>query len=171
MAKTTGPTSAADGDLQALRTQVQRLTDEAEVRALAAAFSDACNRGDVADFRKLWTDDAVWEIGDPLPAQAVGIAAIAQMLEGLLAAWEFFVQMTHSGVVTIDGDHARARWTVQETARGRGGDRCYNNFALYEDEMVRTQAGWRFTRRKYDYIYLDDAELHGKSFRLPADLD
>ena len=154
----------------ALQAQMRALTDEADVRTLAAAFSDICNRGDVAEFRKLWTDDGVWEIGDPLPAQAVGIEAIAQMLTGLLAAWEFFVQMTHSGVVTLDGDRARARWTVQETARSKGGNRFYNNFALYEDEMVRTPEGWRFARRKYDYIYLDDSELHGKAFRLPVDL-
>jgi uncharacterized lipoprotein YmbA len=38
--------------------------------------------------------------------------------------------------VTIDGDRATSRWSVQETGRRRDGG-PYNNHGFYEDEMVK----------------------------------
>lgn len=147
-----------------LKAHLQLMTDEAAIRDLTARFSDACNTRDVAAFRSVWLGDGVWEIGEPLPARADGIEKIVEMLENLLGSWEFFVQMTHTGVVRVDGDKARARWTVQETARKPNGAGFYNNFALYEDKLVRAGGHWYFAERRYEYIYLDDSALRGKSF-------
>ena len=154
-----------------LQTHLQLITDELAVRDLTARFSDACNTRNIEAFRRLWLADGVWEIGEPLPARAEGIEKIVKMLENLLNAWEFFVQMTHTGIVRISGDMATARWTVQETARQPKATGFYNNFALYEDKLVRVEGNWYFAERRYEYIYLDDAALHGKSFAPASELD
>jgi hypothetical protein len=78
---------------------------------------------------------------------------VAQFLK-LWDALEFFVQQVHSGVVTIDGDGATSRWSVQETGRRRDGG-PYNNHAFYEDEMIKRDGSWRFVRRNYRYVWLD----------------
>jgi hypothetical protein len=67
---------------------------------------------------------------------------------------EFFVQLVHSGVVAIDGDQATARWSVQETGRTRTKG-PYNNYAFYEDQLVKREGAWRFARRSYRYVWLD----------------
>jgi len=90
------------------------------IRGLAHAFADSVNRRDVAVFESLWDDDGVWETGAPLHSIAEGSTNIAAHFLRLLEPLEFFVQV-HSGVVTIDGDRATARWSVQETGRRRDG--------------------------------------------------
>ena len=147
-----------------------RLADESDIRNLVARFSDTAILRDYNGFRALWTPDAVWEIKDPLPSQAAGTDAIVTMLQGLMNTFEFFVQMVHSGVITISGDAATARWVTQEMGRGKDDQRYYNNYALYDDRLVRQNGEWRFARRSYDYMYLDDSAFMGKAYSLPAEL-
>ena len=149
---------------------LRQLADESDIRNLTARFSDTAIRRDYDGFRALWTPDAVWEIKEPLPSSATGTDAIVTMLQGLMDTFEFFVQMVHSGVVTVEGDSANARWITQEMGRGKD-DRCYyNNYAIYDDRLIRQDGVWRFARRTYDYMYLDDSAFMGKAYALPAEL-
>jgi len=101
-----------------IRPQPDQVADEVAIRGLAHAFADAVNRKDAAAFESLWDDNGEWEIGDPLPSIAKGSSNIAAQLLKLWDALEFFVQQVHSGVVSIDGDRATSRWSVQETGLG-----------------------------------------------------
>jgi SnoaL-like protein len=87
----------------------------------------------------------IWEIGPPLRSRAEGIDEIIAMLERLFQIQRYFLQMTHSGVVTIDGDRATARFVERE--RGRGDGTHYDNLAVYDDLLVREPGGWRFLER------------------------
>ncbi len=137
-----------------IQPQPDQVADEMAIRGLAHAFADAVNRRDAAAFESLWDDNGVWEIGAPLHSKAEGSKSIADQFLKLLDAMEFFVQQVHSAVVTIDGDRAKSRWSVQETGRRRDGG-PYNNHAFYEDEMVKRDGSWRFVRRNYRYVWLD----------------
>lgn len=137
-----------------IRPRPDQVADEMAIRALAYAFADACNRRDSTTLESLWDENGVWEIGAPLPSIATGPKKIAAHMLELADALEFFVQQVHSGVVTIDGDKATARWSVQETGRNHNGG-PYNNHAFYEDELVKRDGAWRFMRRFYRYIWLD----------------
>ena len=106
---------------------LQTLLDDLAIRNLTASFTDTVIRHDHDGFRALWMPDALWEIKDPLPASVQGAGKIVAMLSGLLEVFEFFVQMTHRGVVSVQGDQATARWVVQVIGRGKDGKRCYNN--------------------------------------------
>src|SRR5258708_38919278 len=48
---------------------IERLAIDAEIRDLAARFSDAVNRRDPDAFGDLLADDGVWEIGEPFPSR------------------------------------------------------------------------------------------------------
>lgn len=137
-----------------IQPQPDQVADEMAIRGLAHAFADAVNRRDAAAFESLWDDNGVWEIGAPLHSKAEGSMSIADQFLKLWDAMEFFVQQVHSGLVTIDGDRAKSRWSVQETGRRRDGG-PYNNHAFYEDEMVKRDGSWRFMRRNYRYVWLD----------------
>jgi ketosteroid isomerase-like protein len=137
-----------------IRARPDQVADELAIRALAYAFADAVNRRDAAAFESLWHENGVWEIGAPLHSIASGAANIAAHMSELAEPLEFFVQLVHSGVVSIDGYQATARWSVQETGRTRN-HAPYNNHAVYEDELVKRDGAWCFARRSYRYIWLD----------------
>lgn len=146
-----------------LKARLRALEDEAEIQRLAARFSDAVNERDVAAFRSLWAGQgAVWEIGEPLPLRSEGLDAVVRMLEGLFVIEHYFMQMTHTGVIQIDGDQATARFAIRE--HGRGEDTFYDNLAVYEDELVRQTDGWRFRRRSYHYRFLDQEPFPGTAY-------
>ena len=158
----------------ALETRIRRAEDELAIRALAARFSDCANERDYEGFADLWQAKGVWEIGPPLESRAVGVDAVVAMLRRLLAPQTGFMQMTHSGVVQLNGDRATARFVEREHGFGRGAgangaDQFYENLAVYNDELVREVDGkWRFLKRSYAYRYLDTSAFGGEVFALKA---
>lgn len=149
---------------------IQAIKDELEIRNLAGRFSDAANRRDFDAFGELWTKDAKWQVLDPFPFHAEGAETIKTKIAEMIEMFEMFTQMTHAGVVEINGDTAVGRWTVQEMLKGKDGKTFQNNVAMYDDEMKRVDGKWLFARRTYHYIYFDESELRGRAFALPTDL-
>lgn len=148
--------------MRTLEERLRAVEDELSIRNLAARFTDAVNERDVAAFRQLWTNDAVWEIGPPLQSRAEGVDEIAALLSRLLEAEQYFMQMTHSGVIEIKGDRATARFVERE--RGRGESSYYDCLAVYEDVLVREGNGWLFAKRFYRYRFLDRSPFGGEAF-------
>jgi uncharacterized protein (TIGR02246 family) len=152
---------------------IERLAIDAEIRDLAARFSDAVNRRDPDAFGDLFADDGVWEIGEPFASRAAGRQNVTTMFKNLWAPWDFFFQMTHSGVIDVAADRqtATARWEIQEIARTPDGSQSYDNVAMYYDRLVRTPDGsWRFAERRYHYVWVSSADLGGRSIPRPDDL-
>ncbi|MBS7542484.1 nuclear transport factor 2 family protein [Ancylobacter oerskovii] len=151
-----------------LERRLRALEDEAEIHRLAARFSDAVNERDLAAFGRLWAEaGAVWSIGPPLTSRAEGREAIVGLLESLYKLERYFMQMTHSGVVTLDGDRATARYVVRE--HGRGDGTYYENLAVYNDELVREADGWRFATRSYVYRFLSQKPVDEEAFEVTGD--
>jgi ketosteroid isomerase-like protein len=168
--------SASSGGEQNLRRPpdpfayaVDRVVAEAEIRNLAAQFSDAVNYNDPDAFAALWDADAVWEIGEPYVSRASGRAEIVALLHRLREQWAFFVQLTHNGVIEFaSGTVATTRWSVREVARSPDGAQSYDNLGTYVDSVKRVEGVWRFVSRSYQYIWLSETPLLGRSFPLPA---
>lgn len=138
------------------------IVDREEIRHLTACWTDAVNRRDYEAFRGLWTEDAVWTIGQPLPMQVAGADSIVAKLQELLTLDKAFFQALHQGVIEINQDEAAARWGVTEFGKPPNPDQGYFNHAFYRDQLVKTPAGWRFARRDYQYIYVDSSLLRGE---------
>ena len=138
------------------------LRDERDILTLLARFDDAAIRNDLNTFGQLWTQDAVWEIGEPVPMTARGREAIVDFLRGSKGFNEFFFRMTARPVFLPQPGFMGLRSTTIELA-GRTGGKAYANVALYEDEVVKVADTWLFQRRSYRYLWVDtDAELHGQ---------
>ncbi len=79
----------------------------------------------------------------------------------------FFTQLVPTGVISIDGDHAEARWPVREVAQGPG-ETFYDNLAMYFDSFARVDGEWKFTRRSYKYMWLNTEPFAGTAFGAPS---
>jgi len=125
---------------------LRKLADEMEIRALASAYTDACNRRSAEDMAAVYAPN-----GELHAAQAgrpiVGADALLKTFQWLLAHREYLFQMTHSGLVEVRGDKAVSRWWFSEIKRPKGGGYEFIQ-GVYQDELARLDVGWRYTRRE-----------------------
>jgi ketosteroid isomerase-like protein len=150
-----------------------RLDAEREIRALADRYTDAVNHRDWKTYEACWTEDAIWELGAPVHQRKVGRPAIMEEVKRAVGAMDLFVQMTHAGVIlSVEGDRARARWTLNEIGRIRPEHRGLLGaadgmviLATYTDELVRAHdGGWRFAKRDYQVALFDGHAPRGEVY-------
>jgi ketosteroid isomerase-like protein len=132
--------------------------DDAEIRSLATAFTDAANRRDSVAAAHLFAGDGVWSL--PGLDDVEGQDRIAETMAQVLGRFDFLVQLLHQGTIEIDGERARARWYLSELARDRDG-RCLATTAVYDDVLSWTRrcsrAGsetgrWSFAARRLSFL-------------------
>jgi uncharacterized protein (TIGR02246 family) len=120
--------------------------DELAIRALASAYADAVNRRDPEGMAAVMAPDSMIEkpgYGEPVRGREL----ILKRYRRLQREREFLCQMIHSGVVHVEGDKATARWWFSETKLPAGGGDWLSMIGVYQDEAVRLEEGWRFSRR------------------------
>lgn len=145
--------------------QNNQLFHELLIQKQVAKFADAVNRRDRKEFTSLWLSDGIWELKPPLNINVQGKENIEQTFTQLLNNWEFFVQMVHSGVIEINDHQAKARWCMNEIGRNYEG-KGFQNFGMYEDELVLQEDSWLFMKRTYHFAYIDEPQLSGMAFSL-----
>lgn len=126
--------------------------DRLAIRELIETYADAVCRVDAVAWGNTWAEDAVWSLPDyPDIGETRGRAAIIAMWTQAMQHYPGIVFIATPGAIEVDGDRATARsWTSEVydqggvTKRDRG---------RYEDELVRTAHGWRFSRRVFKNIH------------------
>lgn len=118
--------------------------DIVAISALAAAYSEAICRFAIDEAVQVYTHDGVL-VSSTTPA-VVGRDAIAAVIRTAIEHFGFIYNTTHAGPIHVEGDRARARFPVTEVAERPDGSTMHF-LGTYDDELVRTAAGWRFTRR------------------------
>ena len=144
---------------------VQRVADELEIRNLVARYSNAVAARDEKAWAETWTADAVWKIGG---SETVGRDQIVSTWLGLMDMFETVVQVGHSGEVDVQGDTATGRWMLSELGWGRDGGASSHTVGLYEDTYRRTDAGWRFAERRFNFLHMGPPDLSGRVFPHPS---
>jgi ketosteroid isomerase-like protein len=140
------------------------------VKDLIVRYSDAATRGDWDAFAACWMPDARWITLPPIAKELEGIDAILADLQSSLPTMDFFVQMALNPVVTLDGpDRARATTTIHALGRKTGAF-SIENYAIYYDEVVKSDGVWRFAQRRLQPVYLDTSEHPGAAPISRADL-
>ena len=138
--------------------------DDAAIRNLCFRFSGCVISRDAAAFRSCWAENGVWDIGAPMNVYLEGADKIADGFAHLMQSWAFFVQMPHGGVVDINGDRATASWIMNEVGQPAGHpEKGHFNYSTYADELVKENGVWKFTKRVYRFLYLDETPLAGKA--------
>lgn len=132
------------------------MTDRDDIVDVLTRYATGIDSRDWALFRSCFTDDAQFDYG------AIGQW---QSPEAITA----YMRASHSGpsihrltnfVIDVDGDTAAARTYVDAVVMGPKGFGAIENFGWYDDQLVRTDQGWRIRFRR--------TVLHGA--RLPGPL-
>ena len=138
---------------------IQGLADRVEIEALRGELTDAVMMRDYDRFASLFTDDGVWRIPD-VNVEFTGRVEIRAGIERLQGLWDYFVQTTHPGAISLDGGTASGRAYILEFGQMRDGS-SQLNYSVYHDRYRRTPDGWKFTERVFEVRYLDTTPLAG----------
>ena len=156
-------------ETQNTQAALSRMLDEAAIRNLVARFADSVTCSDYDMFRSVWADDAAFIIGEaPHGQSATGVDDIVAMLRRLRAGKDFFVQFALPGVIEVSGNEATTRTFCHEAARGPG-ETYYRNHCVAFDRLRRSDDGWVFTSRSFQYLWLDTSPFSGYAFPLFPD--
>ena len=127
---------------------VRWLVDRARILELTARYNRCFDDGEAEPFADLFTEDGVMAVdGGPTTS---GRAALAAMCRRTPYGT---VHATVDATVEVDGDRATQVVTLlvlQRPASDAPPDQRRSRLtrtARYTDELVRTEAGWRFARR------------------------
>jgi len=120
--------------------------DVMAIQQIAVAYADALNRGSV--LRAVSTYVADGRLETPAADPAIGHEAITAAVAEKIANLELIFQTVHLGLVVVDGDRAEAQFPITEWARRAEDSRPFLFLGWYDDVLVRTDQGWRFSRRR-----------------------
>jgi ketosteroid isomerase-like protein len=119
--------------------------DVTAIQQVAVRYADAINRGDVRAAMDTFVLDARLE--RPSGSPALGRAAIEVAISEKVGTLDLIFQTVHLGLITVDGDVARARFPITEWSRRADDSQSFLMLGWYDDDLVRLAEGWRFSRR------------------------
>jgi len=123
-----------------------RIRDEQAIRRLVALYSDAVTHLDAARAASIYAADGCVSIAGN---EIVGRPAIEEGMRQTFASFALLQLIAHGGLIAVEGDRARARWSTIELAVRRDSTDLNCIFGRYEDELVRLPEGWRFRKRSF----------------------
>lgn len=128
--------------------RLEQLVDWTEIRELTARYNRAFDDQEAEAWAEVFTPDGTLEVEGGL--SVTGRDALVAMCRS--TGWGT-VHITADPTITVDGDRATQTCTLVLARRERDPDRSeFQLTGRYVDELVRTDAGWRFRAR---HIKLD----------------
>lgn len=120
--------------------------DHKAIVDLAVAYAQAVDAGDFARLRRVFTPNATAQLGGTGQRSIDEICERLQVALGRFERWEHHLA-DHE--VEITGDRATARCTVTAHHVRPGGElpSVYTIVGTYEDQLTRTDLGWRIAHR------------------------
>jgi SnoaL-like domain len=125
-----------------------KMIDEFAIQQTLNKYSDGASKPDWDQVMATFLPEAIWEI-PVLKARYQGHAAMLPVMSGFVAQMDYFVQINSSAIITVDGDKATARSTIRECGKLAGRNEVVEVLGFYDDELVRTSEGWKFSRRTF----------------------
>jgi len=149
-------------DLDALVAEVRRWSDVDAIQRRKVAYCAAADDDHDGDaVAALFVPDGRWSttLGDVCEGRDAIRAHFGRIrASGRIAA---STHMVTNGVVDVDGDRARGRWSFTMMYTGSDGGR-YRILGSYSDELERVAEGWLFRSlhsQVWDYVRLAADEV------------
>lgn len=123
-------------------------TDDSEIRALITRAAHLADEGSIDDYHLVYASNATWTMGASTQSGLNEIQESSRQRRaagttGPGAKTRHIVTPLH---VTVDGDSATAV-SYLLFLTGTDSAPTIKKFAIYDDEFVRTNAGWRILGR------------------------
>lgn len=144
--QSTGTELAAAVPDAAVTDRLQRLEDEAEIRALLLDYGRHLDDRDFAAYSSLFAQDGEWVGGFGSVAGPANIQAFMEENMGTGPNTAGNYHLMSNFVIDVDGDTATAwsRWAfIVPGERGA----AISQAGRYDDTLVREDGHWRFQRR------------------------
>ena len=124
--------------------------DRQDISDVLVRYGTGIDSRDWTLFRTVFADDCELDYGEI--GRWHGIDAVVDFM---VAAHEMAGHTLHrisNQAVTVDGDTATARAYVDALIMSQDNTSGVNAAGFYDDEFVRTDAGWRIRRRRFTTV-------------------
>jgi hypothetical protein len=139
-------------------TELRRVVDDLEIRALVARYADAVSNNAGQAWIETWAKDGRWTIGG---TTSEGQEKLLETWNRLMALFEKVVQLPQNGLVELEGERATGRWGVIELGRPKAGNPSLI-LGNYFDVYRRVETSWKFSERRLEIIYTGPPDLNGQ---------
>ena len=148
-----------------LRQRLRRLEDREAIRDLHNQYCFIQDRGhsshaekDVRAFLELCDSDVIWDNSPDLSRAHRGREAVAAYLRELWARFDSCMHFVHNLSIVFESD-TLARGRSSFDAAGDIDGEAFVAAGYYEDEYVRSDAGWRFRlHREVPFFFVNVKE-------------
>ena len=124
--------------------------DSQDIRDVLLRYATGIDRRDWPLFRTVFTDDCELDYGEI--GHWRGVDAV---VEFMVAAHEMAGHTLHritNQAVSVDGDAATAQAYVDALIMSQDNTSGVNAAGFYDDELIRTDTGWRIRRRRFTTV-------------------
>ena len=134
---------------------LQTLTDERDIIAVAVRYCRSLDTKHFDGLRDVFMADATAQLGNP--AVLHGVDAIADRCRTALEQLDISQHLVGTHEVAVDGDTAThsCYLQAQHVRAAAPGGANYLVGGRYEDDLVRSDAGWRITHRTLTVMWTD----------------
>jgi uncharacterized protein (TIGR02246 family) len=126
--------------------------DRQDISDLLVRYATGIDRRDWALFRTVFTDDCALDYGEI--GAWKGVDAVAEFMQQAHALAGHTMHRLSNQAITVDGDKAAARTYIDGLIMFGDNESGVNAIGFYDDEIVRTEDGWRIARRRYTQVRL-----------------
>ena len=123
------------------------MSDAFAIQQTLNLYTEGSCRSDWDQVLGTFTYDGVWEV--PGIGSFTGRSEIEPVMAAFVGQMDYFIQLNTPAIITIDGDSATARSVIRECGKFKGKDEALEVLGFYNDELVRTVEGWKFSRRRF----------------------
>ena len=126
--------------------------DRREISDVLVRYATGIDRRDWPLLRSVFTEDCELDYGEI--GAFVGVDAVVQfMADTHLWAGHTLHRITNQSV-EVDGDTATARAYVDALIMAQDNASGVDAVGFYDDELVRTDTGWRIRRRRFTTVLM-----------------
>lgn len=124
--------------------------DRLDIIDVLVRYATGIDRRDWPLFRTVFTDDCVLDYGEI--GQWDGVDAVTEFMDQVHAMAGHTLHRLSNHAIAVDGDTATARTYVDSLIMAQDNSSGVNGIGFYDDELVRTTAGWQIARRQFTAV-------------------
>ena len=121
--------------------------DQQDIAGVLLRYATGIDRRDWPLFRTVFTDDCELDYGEI--GSFKGVGAVTEFMQQAHAMAGHTMHRLTNQVIAVDGDTAEARTYVDALIMLSDNSSGVNAAGFYDDELVRTDDGWRVARRHF----------------------
>jgi 3-phenylpropionate/cinnamic acid dioxygenase small subunit len=129
---------------------MSELQDRQDISDLLIRYATGIDRRDWDLFRTVFTPDCQLDYGQI--GSWDGVEAVTEFMDVAHAGAGHLLHRITNQVIDLDGDRATARSYVDVWVMAADNASGVNASGFYDDEIVRTDGGWRIARRKFTSV-------------------